>query len=109
MSQAIPNLLIAALIIVGQDHTFYAQQSNSNIEVSHGREFVYPYSKLKEGQRGFYVFPRRTKPRRSIVPKRLRIVAEVGRDHKGELALFTVEPFVIQSGVIPKGTRISFR
>lgn len=108
MRRAILNLFVGGLIIAGQAHAFYGQQTNSSVGDSHGREFVYPYSKLKEGQRGFYVFPRRTKLRGRIIPKGTGIVAEVARGRKGKLALVTVEPFVTQSGIIPKGTKISF-
>jgi hypothetical protein len=101
MRRAILNLFVGGLIIAGQAHAFYGQQTNSSVGDSHGREFVYPYSKLKEGQRGFYVF--------RIIPKGTRIVAEVARGRKGKLALVTVEPFVTQSGIIPKGTNISFQ
>jgi hypothetical protein len=109
MRRATLNLLVGVLVISGQAHAFSAQQTNSSIGDAHGREFVYPHSTLKEGQRGFYVFPRRTKLRGRIIPKGTRIVAEVARDHKGRLALFTVEPLVTSSGVVPKGTRVSFR
>ena len=109
MRRAFLNLIVGTMIIVGQAHAFYAQQTNSSIGDYHGREFAYPYSKLKEGQRGFYVFPRRTKLRGHIIPKGTKIVAEVVRDHKGKLALVTVEPFITQSGMIPKGAKISFR
>jgi len=109
MRRAILNLLVAAFIIAGQSHVFFAQQTTSIIGDSHGRELVYPYSKLKEGQRGFYVCPRRTKLRGHIVPNGTKIVAEIARDHKGKLALFAGETIISRSGMIPKGTRILFR
>jgi hypothetical protein len=107
MRRTFLNLLVGALIIVGQADAF-TQQTSQSVGDYHGREFVYPYSKLSEGQRGLYVFPRRTKLGRHVVSKGTRVVAEVARGRKGKLALYTVEPIVTRSGIIPEGARISF-
>jgi hypothetical protein len=109
MERTILIVGISALLILGYGRASYAQQSSPSIGDAHGREFVYPYSELKEGQRGLYVFPRRTKLRRYIIPKGAKVVAEVRKDQKGKMALFTVEPLITASGQIPEGTRIPFK
>jgi hypothetical protein len=109
MARTILIVGISALLILSYGRASYAQQSSPLIGDAHGREFVYRYSELKEGQRGFYVFPKRTKLTRYIIPKGTKVVAEVRRDQKGKMGLFTVVPLITASGQIPKGTRIPFK
>jgi hypothetical protein len=109
MVKAVVLIVIVALLTFGEGRALSARESNPSIGDAHGRQFVYPYSELEEGQRGSYVFPRKTKLRGRIIPKGTRAVAEVRKNQRGRLTLFTVEPLITASGTIPGGTSILFR
>jgi len=108
MRKTIIVLGVGAVLIFGQPLPCYPQQKSQSIGDAHGREFLYPYSELKAGQRGSYVFVRRTKLMRRIIPKGTRVMAQVMKDSNGGLALFTVAPLVTSSGTVPKGAKIPF-
>ena len=109
MAKTILIVSISVLLALSYGRASYAQQASPSIGDAHGREFVFPYSELKEGQRGLYVFPRRTKLRRYTILKGAKVLAEVRKDQKGKIALFTAEPLTTASGQVPIGTRVSFK
>src|SRR5437764_14255553 len=71
-----------------------------------GQEAITPLSALKENDTGRYVFPEATKLGQSIIPPGASVEARVARDSQGKLGLFTDEPLIAGSVVIPKGVRL---
>lgn len=71
-----------------------------------GNEALLPLSSLKEGDRGIYVFDRSTKLGSSVISQGASVSARVARDQEGTLGVFSDEPIVTGTGVIPTGVRL---
>jgi sec-independent protein translocase protein TatC len=71
-----------------------------------GQEAIAPYSSLKEGDTGRYVFGEATKIGASVIPMGASVTARVARDARGQLGVFTDEPLFAGDTVIPKGVRL---
>ena len=71
-----------------------------------GQEKLLPYTALKEGDAGRYVFGEATKLGESVIPLGATVWARVGKDNQGRTGLFTDEPLLAGNVVIPKGVRL---
>jgi len=71
-----------------------------------GQETVLPLTSLKEGDVGRYVFAEATKLAQNVIPEGASVQARLTRDGQGQLGLFTDEPLLTASSVIPKGVRL---
>ena len=71
-----------------------------------GDEKVLPLTSLKPGDRGRYVFDRTTTLGDSVVDQGTSVSAVVGTDPQGIIGLFTDEPIITSSSVIPAGVRL---
>lgn len=61
---------------------------------------------LREGDTGRYVFDRATKLGIAVISPGTSVMAEVSRDSVNEIGLFTTEPLITNSAVIPTGVRL---
>ena len=73
-----------------------------------GAEAALPLSSLKENDAARYVFTETTKLGASVIAPGTSIAARMARDAQGRLGLFTDEPLVAGTVVIPKGVRLPF-
>lgn len=67
---------------------------------------VRPLSELKEGEKGRYIFERKTELGNALVVPGASVEAEVKRDDQGNMGLFTDEPIFAGNTVVPKGVRL---
>jgi sec-independent protein translocase protein TatC len=73
-----------------------------------GQETILPNSALKDGDVGRYVFENTTKLGASVIPPGASVTAKVHKDALGNLRLYTDEPLLAGSTVIPKGVLLPF-
>ncbi len=71
-----------------------------------GEEKVTPLEYIKEGDSGRYIFDRSTKLGISLVSAGSSVLAKVQRDSDGKLGLFTTEPLITNSAIVPAGVRL---
>jgi sec-independent protein translocase protein TatC len=71
-----------------------------------GSEAILPASQLKEGDSGRYVFDRVTSFGPAVVASGSSVLAKVMRDPAGNIGLFTTEPIITNTAVIPSGVRL---
>lgn len=80
-----------------------AQQREVAVEGISGNEKILTLSALSEGDSGRYIFDQETKLGVAVVPKGAAVLAKVGRNSEGKIGLFTEEPIITSSALIPKG------
>lgn len=84
-----------------------AQQRELPIGGLTGQETILPLGALKESDPpGRYVFGEATKLGGSLIPPGTTVLARVATDSQGQIGLFTDEPLIAGSLVIPKGVRL---
>lgn len=71
-----------------------------------GTENQLPIGELKEGDSCRYVFSRDTTLGAAFLPAGTSVAAEVARDARGKIGLFTTETILTDSVVVPKGVRL---
>ena len=71
-----------------------------------GDEAILPLTRLKDGDRGRYVFDRSTKFGEGVVEAGTSVQSVVAADNDGKPALFTDEPIITNNLVIPAGVRL---
>lgn len=71
-----------------------------------GSETILPLSSLKENDATRYVFSEATKLGSSLVPVGSSVAARVLKDSNGRISLFTDEPIIAGTAIIPKGVRL---
>ena len=71
-----------------------------------GGEAISPLSEFKEGEVGRYVFGEATKLGPSVIPAGASVAARLARDRDGRLGVFTAEPILAGTSVIPAGVRL---
>ncbi|HMQ03520.1 MAG TPA: twin-arginine translocase subunit TatC [Pyrinomonadaceae bacterium] len=71
-----------------------------------GNEEVRPITELKEGDRGRFVFSESTKIGNGVIAPGSSVSAVALPDADGKLSLFSDEPIITGSAVIPKGVRL---
>ncbi len=83
-----------------------AQRRQIDLAGVTGQETFLPFSSLKEGDTGRYVFAEETKLGAGLIPTGASVQARMTRDSQGLLGLFTDEPLFAGATVIPKGVRL---
>lgn len=71
-----------------------------------GGEAILPLSSVGEGDTGRYVFGEATRLGTSVIPAGASVGVKVARDQTGQLGVFTAEPLIAGSTVIPSGVRL---
>lgn len=71
-----------------------------------GSEQILRLNTLQEGQTGRYVFEQATKLGTSVIPLGASVGAQVARDFRGEIGVFTNEPIIAGATLIPAGVRL---
>jgi sec-independent protein translocase protein TatC len=71
-----------------------------------GGEAITSLGQLKEGEVGRYVFGEATKLGPSVIPAGASVAARVANDHEGRRGVFTAEPIIAGTSVIPAGVRL---
>ncbi|MGI8670779.1 MAG: twin-arginine translocase subunit TatC [Aridibacter sp.] len=83
-----------------------AQRRQITVESKTGDEKIVPLTKLKEGDKGRYIFDRATNIGTTVVGSGTSVESVVEKDSKGKLGLFTDEPLFTSNAIIPKGIRL---
>ena len=83
-----------------------AERREIPVEGLTGNEKVLSLNNLKEGDSGRYVFDRATKLGITIVSPGTSVTANVAKDDKGKLGLFTNEQIITSNAIIPQGIRL---
>ncbi len=71
-----------------------------------GDEAIRPLSSVVEGDTGRYVFAEATRLGTSVIPAGASVEVTVARDRAGQVGVFTAEPLIAGSTVIPAGVRL---
>lgn len=82
------------------------QRSEIPIEGRDGTETVLPVERLKEGDRGRYIFDKKSALGSTIVSPGTSVDAVVAKDKEGKIGLFTDEQILTNTGVVPKGVKL---
>ena len=83
-----------------------AQREEVSVEGLKGNEKVLPIDKLREGEKGRYVFEKTTSLGKIAIAPGTSVLSVVAKDSKGKLGLFSDEPIYIGDTIIPKGMRL---
>lgn len=83
-----------------------SQQRQASLNGATGSEAILPLASLKAGDRGRYVFDRATTYGSAGVQAGTSVDAVVATDKDGNLVLFTDEPILTATAVIPKGVQL---
>lgn len=83
-----------------------AQREEVSVEGVKGNEKVLPIDKLREGDKGRYVFEKTTSLGKIAIAPGTSVLSVVAKDSKGKLGLFSDEPIYIGDTIIPKGMRL---
>lgn len=84
----------------------YAKTRQIKVEGKSGEETISPLSNLQEGDKGRFVFDKVSKLGASPVPVGTSVYVEVSSDKEGKLGVFTTEPILTSSAIIPAGVRL---
>ena len=71
-----------------------------------GPESALQVGSLKEGDTGRYIFSETTKMGPGVIPLGATVLAKALKDSSGNIALYTDEPLIAGSTVIPKGVKL---
>lgn len=71
-----------------------------------GNEAILAINDLKEGDRGRFVFDRATKLGTTVIQPGGSVMAVVAVDKEGNLGLFTDEPILTSTSIVPAGIRL---
>jgi sec-independent protein translocase protein TatC len=71
-----------------------------------GPEAALQLGSLKEGDTGRYIFSETTKMGPGVIPLGATVLAKAYKDSDGNIALYTDEPLIAGSTVIPKGVKL---
>jgi sec-independent protein translocase protein TatC len=71
-----------------------------------GPESALQVGSLKEGDTGRYIFSETTKMGPGVIPLGATVLAKALKDSEGNIALYTDEPLIAGSTVIPKGVKL---
>ena len=82
------------------------QRSELPIEGRDSTEKVLPVDRLKPGDRGRYVFDKKSALGSTVVSPGTSVDAVVAEDKEGKIGLFSEEPILTNTGVVPKGVRL---
>jgi sec-independent protein translocase protein TatC len=84
----------------------YAQTRQIKVEGKNGEEMIQPLSNLHEGDKGRFVFDKVSRLGPSTVPVGTSVDVEVGKDSEDKLGVFTKEPILTSTAIIPEGVRL---
>lgn len=83
-----------------------AQNRQFTLEGLQGETVILELNALKEGEKVRYVFAAPTQLGVFVVPAGVSVEAQVSRNDKGELGIYTTEPLTINRVVIPSSVRV---
>jgi sec-independent protein translocase protein TatC len=83
-----------------------AQRRDVALSGLNGPESALQLGSLKEGDSGRYIFSETTKMGPGVIPLGATVLAKALKDSDGNIALYTDEPLIAGSTVIPKGVKL---
>jgi len=84
----------------------YAKTRQIKVEGKNGEVTVLPLANLQAGDKGRFVFDKTSKLGVSPVPVGTSVNVEVSADSEDKLGIFTTEPILTSSAIIPAGVRL---